>query len=486
MKQVISLVSLLGFVMAGACDSSSDTGGAAGSGGVGAPNGGKGGGGAGGTSSGGRAGSGGGTQAGMGGDVPIAGESPGGMGGTGIGCSSDSSQLTGATFNVELPFDDPFDWDAPSTFVFHFDETSPGEFELLIGSRGQAFRGKVVPKGNRLVVEKGLRLRDQSNDRPWSAENGITIENLSLCFHQAMDSPMLLDGVGKVLIVRNADDYDEQFEESISFTSALSDMTAPTLPPWTVDPLAPQSWTVDPLARQAIRASEPLKLGAVAALDDAAQTQLSTVEQAGTVVAFRSSRVLPLGLSAKIGADARDLVGNRLVTMATLQTKADPGVQALDGFESELRVANYQRSYQALLVDGDRALEGAHSLEVPAGAVAVLHLMRPSVTAKHVLFDLKPDIRSLIQPASFVLRAGVVGGSEIVEKEIVLDPKTIGYISEDGSAGAGGSGPGEQVNAVDLELSEPGDDILLEIMPPLIEESAPSRANAIIDRLRIE
>lgn len=469
MKHLLGLFSLLALAAAGACGSSSDSGGPLGSGGMGAPNGGKLGGG------------------GTAGNVPIAGESPGGTGGTGgtdgtgIDCSSDSSQLTGATFDVRLTALDPYQCcDDPTPFIFHFDETSAGELELVVGSRGQAFRGKLVPKGNRLLVQTGLRLRDGSNDRPWSAHNGITIENLSLCFRQAMDSPMLLDGSGKVLIVRNQDDYDRQYEENISFTSALSDLTPPTLP----------SRTVDPLAREAIPVSEPLQLGAVAGLDDAAQTQLTAVEQAGTVVAFRPSTVLPLGLNAKIGTDARDLAGNRLlpVTTPTLQTKPDPGVQALDGFESELRVVNYSPSYQAVLVGGERALEGAHSLEVPAGAVAVLHLVRPSATANHVRFDLKPDIRTLIERGGFVLRAGVVGGTEIVEQTILLDPQTIGYISEDGSAGAGGggAGSGEDIHAVELVLSEPGDDILLEIIPPFIEEAAPSRADAIIDRVRIE
>jgi hypothetical protein len=43
-------------------------------------------------------------------------------------------------------------------------------------------------------------------------------------------------------------------------------------------------------------------------------------------------------------------------------TGSDPGIQLLDGFESELRVADYAGT--ATLVSGDQALEGTQSLLV--------------------------------------------------------------------------------------------------------------------------
>jgi len=123
---------------------------------------------------------------------------------------------------------------------------------------------------------------------------------------------------------------------------------------------------------------------------------------------------------------------------------------------------------------------------VPGGGIALLHLARSTSGAQHVRFDLQPVPRLVEVPASFVVRAGVVGGSEVVTQEIPL-PYPLPLGGEGGAAGAGGAGSGSfDVTPVDLELSDAGEDILLEITAPFIELSASTDASAIVDRLRIE
>jgi hypothetical protein len=399
-------------------------------------------------------------------------------GSDGVGCTSDFTAIDGLSFSVRLAGINDDQCCGGLPVVFHFEQTDTG-LEVVLGTEGQAFRGAVTPDGERLAVEPGLRVRDYGNPYGWPMNNGVSIETLSLCFHPPRDSSPYLDGTGKLLVVSNSDDYDRQFGVDVDFTEAPWDDTPPALPP---------SQELDPLDPADVRVSEPLRLGALAVLDDAARTPLTPVEQAGTVVAFRISAVLPLSFQAHLGTDAKDLQGNALAPGALIRTAADPGVQALDGFESELRVVNYGTSDAELVTDA-RVLEGSQSLEVPGGGIALLHLMRPSAGAKYVRFDLEAAPRLVMAPASFVIRAGVVGGSVIVTQKI----RATGLEGSDaagGAAGAGGeSGAGaaaDGVKAVELELTEAGDDVLLEISAPFIELSASTDVGAIVDRLRIE
>jgi hypothetical protein len=399
----------------------------------------------------------------------------GAMGGNGggAGCTSDPAEIDGLSFTVNLP--GTFD-DIPGETVLHFEQVAAG-LEVVFGSEGQAFRGAVTPDGDRLVVEPGLRIRDNRHPlEGWTTENGVTIEMLSLCFHPPRDSDPSLDGTGTLLVVRNGDDYDDQERLDADLTGARWDVTPPVLP---------AEQPTDPLDPRDLLVSEPLALGAVAALDDAVQTPLTPVEQAGTVVAFRFSSVLPLDFQAEVVASAEDLQGNRLAPGTLIRTAADPGVQALDGFESELRVVDYG-SPDAEIVTDARVLEGSRSLYVPGGGIALMHLVRTSRQAKHVRFDLKADPRLVEAPASFVIRAGVVGGTEIVTLELPATPvEDFDAAGAAGAAGEGGSGPSDVV-AVDLEVTEAGADILLEVSAPFIERSASTDVGAIVDRLRIE
>jgi hypothetical protein len=103
-----------------------------------------------------------------------------------------------------------------------------------------------------------------------------------------------------------------------------------------------------------------------------------------------------------------------------------------------------------------------------------------------------PDVVELA--CSIVVRAGVIGGEEVVTREIPLDRLPPEAPLGAGGAGGAGSGGGEgaagggtsPVQEVELSLSEAGDDILLSIETPFIEESASCIAGALVDRLRVE
>jgi hypothetical protein len=468
-QKTIGFTVCVALVAAVACGSSSrkdDHSAAGGAGEAGAGAGGKGG--AGGSAGkGGAAGQGG--KGGAGGMGAQSGKG-GGAGSTFDDCVSDSPQLVGAAFTVYLR--DPTQTDCcgelPVPTSFHFEQGDAG-LELVIGTLGQAYRGSVTPEGSLLVVEPGLRVHDDGNPHGWTDDDGELVKTLSLCFHPARDSEPLLDGTGTFTVIRNFADEEYQFERDSTFTGARWDDDPPVLY---------GMGSRDPLEFPGVDASEPLVPGAVAALDDPPDTMLEAIEQAGVVVGFRAGSILPLGLSTYVSTTTRDLAGNAVVESTTFVTDPDPGIQPFDGFESAPVLLD-KGTYPVKVVTGDLALEGEQSLEVPGGGRALMHLARPTSGAKHLRLDLKRDSVVTNAPATIFVRAGVVGGAEIVTNEIPIVDAPLA-----GAAGAAGSSGSSDVVAVDLELSDPGDDILLEISAPYVEELVD--VGAIVDRLRIE
>jgi hypothetical protein len=450
----------------------SGVGGSVGGSGVGGRVGGSGVGGSGVGGASGKGGVGGAANAGQGGSGAVAGAT----GGTGPydDCSVDPTEIDGLSFLVRLTDGEGRRCceQVPETMVFHF-EIVESELEVVVGSEGQAFRGRLTADGQRWRLGSDFRVRDHGNPYGWSVNNGVILETLMLCFNPPRDSSPSLDGTGRLRVIRNSDDYEEEVESLIAFVGARQDDEPPTLP---------AEQTLRPLDQARIPVSEPLQLGALASLDDPEQPSLWPAEMANTVVSFQVSRILPLGFEAHIGADALDLQGNRLMAASVVRTDDDPGVQPLDGFESELRVLDY--GSRAGLVTGSRAIEGSQSLEVPGGGTALLHLARPISSARHVRFDLRLEPRVAMVPADVVVRAGVVGGSEIAFRVIPIE---LDYTEPEGTGGESGMDPmPSEVMAIDLELSDTGDDILLEISAPYIEYSVHTDVGVVIDRLRIE
>jgi hypothetical protein len=391
-------------------------------------------------------------------------------------CVTAPSEVSGHSFDVNLTgatFDGLGDWPIPSMLRLEGGATG---LELVFGTEGQAVRGSVKSDGSKLLLDGELLARDWSGNRPWSQGNGVYIEKLELCFHASEDGgSATLEGKGEMLVIENSDDTEDQWDDSIEFV-AHEDSTPPTLP---------DEYKIHPLEGELVPASEPLATGASAELMDAAGTPLEAVESADTVIGFRASEVLPLGVDATVAADAHDLAGLALDSKLRLRTAADPGVQALDGFESELHAADYGYPAASLVTDS-RVLEGSASLLVQAGDDVVLHLVRPSASATKIRFDLAEAPFRVDFPANIVVRAAVVGGKKIASVEVPVAPFYPLCCGEGGGPGTGDPGTVRDPVPVELELTEPGDDILLSIVPPDIEESANAVCDAIVDRLRIE
>ena len=405
----------------------------------------------------------------------------GATGGTGVvtssGCAVEPAALDGLTFEANLTGATDDDGYVPVTTVFHF-VNGPSGLEVVIGNDGHATRATVDVRGDKLELGGDLEIRDLSGARPWSDANGTFIQNLELCAEPPRDSSGRLRGKGTLLVIANSDDDEDQWDQAIDFDAGV-DTRAPSLP---------AEVTLNPLEPSLIRLSEPAALGATLRLSAPPEPTLEPVVMAGTVVGFQAALVLPLGLDSTVSASAHDLAGLKLVSDLRVSTNADPGVQAQDGFESELHVTDYGYGQAELVRDG-RALEGSASLFLSAGADTVLHLKRPSPSAKTLRFELLPVLSVFQIPANIVVRAGVIFGTKIDSLMIPLSPEDYLVDGALGEAGAGGGGAGSgsaQPIAVELELSETGDDILVSIATPFIEESASTVVGAVIDQLRIE
>lgn len=400
----------------------------------------------------------------------------GGSGIVGPGpCSVAPEDLDGLSFEVDLSgVDDPSY--VPKETVFHF-VNGPSGLEVVIGSDGYATRSRLDVHADKLELGGGLEIHDDSDERAWTSENGIFIENLELCVEPPRDSSGRLRGTGSLLVVANGDDYFDQWEDPVDFDVGVD----------TLAPSFPTEMRLRPLEPELIPLSEPVALGAEAAVSASPAPSLDPVVMAGTVVGFRVPIVLPLGFDSAVTASAHDLAGLRLDSSLRVSTDADPGVQAQDGFESELHAIDY--GYPAELAKGSRALEGSSSLFLPAGADTVLHLTRPSSSAKLLRLELLPEPFLLQTSVNIVVRAGVVGGTNIESFSIpfAADWSLEGPLGAAGAGGAGGAGAGSaDAIAVELELRDAGDDVLVSISTPWIEESASAAVAAVIDRLRIE
>jgi len=375
-------------------------------------------------------------------------------------CSVDPTELDGLSFEVEL--DDDFD---DRLYVFHF-VNAPAGLEVVIGGDGYAARTWAGVRGDKLVIGEP-KIADRSADG--SSGNGTFIYNLELCVEPPRDSSGRLRGKGALLVV-NSYDYIDEWEKAVEFDAGVD----------TRPPSLPDAVKLYPLEPTLIPLSEPVALGATAAISGSSAAALDAVVMADTVVGFKAPGVLPFGLDSAVTATAHDLIGLRLESNLRVSTDADPGVQAQDGFESELHALDY--GYPAELVHGAQVLDGSASLYLPPGANTVLHLTRSSPGAKTLRFDLLPEPFVLPVWADMVVRAGVISGTRIQSLTITVSSDDWPV---DGTGGGAGSAATPPI-PVELELSEPGDDIAVSISTPYTDESPSALVGAVIDRLRIE
>lgn len=440
--------------------------------------------------------------AGSAGHAPIGGEGGEGgettmqTGGAGAGgtfaCSTDWTAAVGLAFDVVLKETDAEHRAEYRDFVFAF-ETAEHGVDVVVGSPGQAFRRSLSVQDGALVLGSELRISDAGPNEPGSpSHNGIFLEELSLCVTAPTGARATLEGAGRLRVVADGDDYDRRWESTFTLHGALDE----TRPAWThLEPL-------DPLNPETLTLSEPLELGAMGSLDDGGgPITLVPATAAGTVTGFDMPVVLPLGFRGAVTSTSRDLAGNRVdAEDFTLETPADPGLQAQDGFESELHASSITAPRvpaspnDAILVSGGQALAGTQSVLIDAGSIVFFRLKRPPASSGHVRLLVKPLVDAADRKGSIVVRAGAPTEAGVVSQEIPVEllegDLGMGGASGTGNAGgAGGAGAGcdcDGVTEVDLVVPGESDEIVVSIETPFIELSASSIARAIIDDLRVD
>ena len=449
MKKLLGLLGLVGWVATASCGGLSRAGEHGGAARVGA------------TNAAGHGGSGGWAGAAPSASRGGSGANDGGSGLVASPCSVEPTELDGLSFEVEL--DDDLE---DRLYVFHF-VSAPAGLEVVIGSDGYAVRTWLGVRGDKLVIGEP-KIADRSDDG--FSGNGTFIYNLELCVEPPRDSSGRLRGKGALLVVASSYGYLDEWEKPVDFDASVD----------TRPPSLPDAVKLSPLEPALIPLSEPVALGAAAAISGSSPASLDAVVMVGTVVGFKAPGVLPFGLDSAVTATAQDLIGLRLESNLRVSTEADPGVQAQDGFESELHALDY--GYPAELVHGAQVLDGSASLYLPPGADTVLHLTRSSPGAKTLRFDFLPDPFVLHVWTNIVVRAGVISGTRIQSLTIPVSSNDWHFDGAGGGAGSAATAP----IAVQLELSEPGDDIVVSISTPYVEESESGLVGAVIDRLRIE
>jgi hypothetical protein len=376
--------------------------------------------------------------------------------------------------------------------LFHFQKRADGALDLIVGGEGRAFRGAVTegdwePYGPSLGSEEQLTLFSTPalyRGNHYQSGADVTFTELSVCVREPDDSPLALEAEGRVHVHAEYDDYWDDGDAAVSLVG-VPDTTPPSFVP---------NVSFDPLEPPSLRLSEPVALGASAWLyvEDERVVDLAPVDAAGTTVAFRIPTTLPLGFGAMTDAEGRDLEGLGFGSGdEPVSTIDDPGVQPLDGFESELHAHASYRQFgdegESLVVGAEKALAGSRSLFVPAGAKVLLHLERPAGTTT-LHFDIRPVAPPEQSNGAIEIRAGAIGGSEVVATSV---PITASFEDEGlggaaGAAGAGSSSDQRPIEHVELALPEAGPDVILTIEAPFVELSFSLIASAIVDGIGFE
>ncbi|HEV8550238.1 MAG TPA: hypothetical protein VGQ57_14440 [Polyangiaceae bacterium] len=399
-------------------------------------------------------------------------------------CVTDREKLAGTSFEAVLS--------GASTDENHWGQTV--ERSLLVHFTGASFDNadKVVFGMVGQAVSQELIIDDSSEfgtaivfPDPFLLTSGPTrlgepvlnVYDLDLCVDPSLES---IEGSGGLTVYTEYDDYDDQWPADFRL-KGVRDVTAPTFATAPAD--------VDPLDPPTLPMSEPLALGAVAWLDwgDPAATQLDPVKQADTVVAFEVPVIPPLGANATLSALALDLAEHPVAQTAAFATVADPGVQALDGFESTLTVATLSSdeligSPQPTLITSSDVISGAQSLRLPAGVKVLFHLRGPG-TGGTLSFKLRPHNEGTVA-TNIVVRAGVVRDSDVYSTSLAV-PAPI--VLDDAAAGAAGAAATDQlpIQTVSVDLN-PGDtDVLLTIQTPYVETVVLDAASAVVDDLEL-
>jgi hypothetical protein len=388
-------------------------------------------------------------------------------------CSSDPSEISGLAFDVHLEPLDTTGQYAARDFVFYIDGTTDG-LELVVGSPGQAARDGLSALDSELTLEH-LRIRNEVKAQ-FEQPNSLFLEDLRLCVRPEREALPYLSGTGVLHVVQDINDvsYDYTYEVRVS---GESDATNPSwMPQEPVNPLDPTPLDV----------SEPIGSSPVPdlVLDAPRPMPLEPLAQAGVTVAFTYVGVLPLGVALRPTGAARDLAGNPLEAPLgpVLRTPDDPGILTDGSFDEAAPFAVVERApglfFRPEISSGPVVISGGASLRIPAGGEVVLHLSAPP-EHRHVKLDLLPVVEQLDLPVDVEVRAGVVGGAVAVRSIPVGEDAS-------GAAGAGGSDAQSGVQAIDIPLSETGEDVLLSIRAPVPTYLNQSYVRVHVDNVRME
>ena len=221
----------------------------------------------------------------------------------------------------------------------------------------------------------------------------------------------------------------------------------------------------NPLDRVEVIASEPVDASTKVTLTGTSTlplvaTQVSDPPPSGAVIGFYSSQILPLGGTWQLEAEGKDLAGHALALDATsspLSTLTDPGVYTPDGFEGAL--SGVSGSSQTVTGYGSvPAISGEHSLWLEPSSQLLIHLRRQS-NEKNLHFVVRGFAASNGQVnATKNVRAGVVGGTQVV----TLEPKYPLPEARDATGDVSLPWVGGALE-FDAVLDEPGQDVLLSI-----------------------
>jgi hypothetical protein len=431
---------------------------------------------------------GGGGGANVGGTVELGGSSgeigAGGTAGTagapGENCTvPGEGQLEGLSFQIF--WQGALASEVPDPMVLHFTE-GESTLEAIFGSERQAHR---VALSERDSNEYGPSLWVGDSYTISVRTSGLNttfvrIDTLELCVDAGGRE---LVGAGTLTVETEHDDYVD-LEESTFQISGSRDATPPE---WS------SQESSNPLEFPFLYPSEPLATGSEAWLEgaDGRVIPLVAIETAGTITAYQVGEILPLAAAYPAKAMAKDLLGLMFRGTRNLTTVADPGLQPLDGFESVLSAIVLSKSSlsndEVALVTDERVIDGTRSLFIPAGVELLFHLARPEGSTR-LSFDVRPIVEYVDNSASIEILAGIVGGPAVVSRTVQVDiPDGADDPGTAGAPGAGGAGSeGLPLERVELELLEPGADVLLSIETPLVEASSNSIMAATVDRLTFD
>jgi hypothetical protein len=405
----------------------------------------------------------------------------GGSSGTEAGL--DAGSLAGLSFNLSVDVGSA----TRETGVLHVLGVSGATLSIVFGTPGHAETGTLTRVGTGYHLDTPLTFWSRPADHA-VCDSFSRLVDATFTFAAGSDASVSLALTGTRSSRSCSDDTGEWPGQSAVTGIGTPDETAPAL--------SGPSVAYDPLTPLALVASEPLRAGATALLASTALSgprPLDPVVESSLVVGFKTDLVLPLGAAYLVSPSASDLAGNSLPALdIALGTPADPGVLSPDGFESgwltgvaSLATASWPKDpLPSVVTDlaGVSAIAGAHSLYVPSGGRALLHLQRSGAETKVVLKLRKLEVQGMpdSRTGSLTLTAGVVLGTGRSVQN-ALDGPTIQGALADGTVVKIGD-----VQDIVLPIADAGADVLVEIAASYFSLSYTDSAAALIDDVHLE